>query len=117
MALLECKVMEEAQRAEEERIAREAEEARLAEIEEEKRIAEEERKRKEEEERRQAEEQRQAVIVLAEYRKNAEKAEADKIEAATTEFKKHEDADIELHKATTKVQREARARRGKRRRQ
>ena len=57
MALLERKVAEEAQRAEEERITRDAEEARLAEIEEENRIVEEEWKRKEEEEQRQAEEQ------------------------------------------------------------
>ena len=84
------------------------EEARLAKIEEE-RVAEEERKRKEKKEQRQAEEQRQAAIALAEYRKNVEKAEADKIEAARTAFKKHEDADVELCKATTKVQREAKA--------
>ena len=38
-----------------------------------------------------------------------EKAEADKIEAARTEFKKCEDMDVELRKATAKVQREARA--------
>ena len=57
MAHLECKVTEEAWRAEEERIAKEAEEARLAKLAEEKRIAEEERKWKEEEEQRQAEEQ------------------------------------------------------------
>ena len=50
MALLEHKVAEEAQQAEEERITREAEEARLAKIEEEKRIAKEKRKQKEEEE-------------------------------------------------------------------
>jgi hypothetical protein len=50
MALLERQVMEEARRAEEERIPKEAEEARLAMLAEEQRIAEEERKRKEEEE-------------------------------------------------------------------
>jgi flagellar biosynthesis GTPase FlhF len=82
LAFLERKNAEEAQRAKEERIVKEAEEAQLAKIEEEKRIAEEERKRREEEERRQAEEQRQAAIALAEYWKNVEKAEADKIEAA-----------------------------------
>ena len=115
MALLERKVAEEAQQAEEERITREAEEARLAKIEEEKRIAEEERKRREEEEWRQAEEQQQVAIVLAEYQRNAEqaeakKAEAERIEAAKVTFKKREDVDIKLRKATAKVQREAKAR-------
>ena len=114
MACLERKVAEEARRAEEERIVREAEEARLAMLEEEKRIAEEERKRKEEEERRQAEEQRQVAIALAEYQRNAEKAEADraeveKIEAAKATFKKHEDADVTFCKATAKVQWELKA--------
>ena len=99
MALLERKVAEE---AEKERIAKEVEEARLAKLEEEKRIAEEERKRREEQEQRQAEEQQQAAFTLAEYRKNVEKAEADKIEAVRTEFKKREDADVELRKATEK---------------
>jgi hypothetical protein len=47
---------------------------------------------------------------LAEYQKNAEKVEADKIEAARMAFKKREDADVELRKATAKVQREAKAR-------
>ena len=91
LAFLERKNAEEAQRAKEERIAKEAEEARLAKIEEEKRIAKEERKRREEEEQRQAEEQWQAAIALAEYWKNVEKAEADKIEVAKTSFKKRED--------------------------
>ena len=109
IALLEHKAAEEARQAEEERIAKEAEEAHLAKIEEEKRAAEEERKRREEEERRQAEEQRQVAITLAEYQKNTEKAEVDKIEAVRTEFKKREDVDVKLRKATAKVQREAKA--------
>ena len=46
---------------------------------------------------------------MAEYQKNAEKVEADKIEAARMAFKKCEDADVELRKATAKVQREAKA--------
>ena len=46
---------------------------------------------------------------MAEYRKNAEKAEAERIEAAKTVFKKREDADITFHKATAKVQQEAKA--------
>ena len=64
---------------------------------------------KEGEEWRQAEEQRQAAIALAEYQRNAEKAEADraeaeKIEAAKATFKKHEDVDVTFRKATAKVQ-------------
>ena len=109
MARLECKVTEKAQRAKEEKITKEAEEARLAKLEEEKRIAEEERKRKEEEEWRQAEEQRQAAIALAEYQRNAEKAEVEKIEAAKASFMKLEDADVTFRKATAKVQRELKA--------
>ena len=107
MALLECKVAEE---AEKKRITKEAEEARLAKIEEEKRIVEEERKRREEGEWRQAEEQQQAAIALAKYQRNTEQAEAKKVEAERIEavkvtFKKHEDTDVELCKATAKVQR------------
>ena len=105
MALLKRKVAEEVQRAEE---------AQLAKLEEEKRIAEEERKQKEEEERRQAEEQQQVAIVLAEYQRNTEKAEADRaeaerIEAAKAMFKKREDADVTFRKVTAKVQRELKA--------
>ena len=110
MALLERKVVEE---AEKERIVKEVEEARLAKLEEEKKIAEEERKRREEEEWRQVEEQQQAAITVAEYQRNAEQAEAKKaeverIKAAKVTFKKHEDADIELHKATAKAKAKAR---------
>ena len=70
------------------------------------RIAEEERKRREEEEQRQAEEQKQAAITLAKYQKNAERAEVERIEVAKAVFKKCEDVDVELCKATAKVQRE-----------
>ena len=60
------------------------------------------------------EEQRQAAIVLAEYQRNVEKAEADraeaeKIEAAKAMFKKCQDADVTFRKATAKVQRELKA--------
>jgi hypothetical protein len=51
----------------------------------------------------------EAAIALAEYQKNAEKAEADKREAERTEFKKWEDVDIALRKANAKVQRESKA--------
>ena len=52
--------------------------------------------------------------MLAEYQKNAEKAEVDRaeaerIEAAKAAFKKREDADVTLRKATAKVQRELKA--------
>ena len=46
---------------------------------------------------------------MAEYQKNAEKAEAEKREAERTEFKKWEDVDIALRKANAKVQRESKA--------
>ena len=55
------------------------------------------------------EEQRQAAIALAEYQKNVEKAEVERIEAAKTAFKKREDAEITFRKATAKVQQEAKA--------
>ena len=65
-------------------------------IEEERRITEEERKRREEEEWRQAEEQRQVAIALAEYQKNAEKAEAEVVKEVAVEFKKRENEAIAL---------------------
>ena len=46
---------------------------------------------------------------MAKYQKNVERVEAEKIEAARMEFKKREDVDVELCKATAKVQREAKA--------
>ena len=46
---------------------------------------------------------------MAEYQKNMERAEAEKIEAARVVFKKREDVDVKLRKATAKVQREAKA--------
>ena len=45
---------------------------------------------------------------MAEYQKNVEKAEVERIEAAKTAFKKREDAEITFRKATAKVQQEAR---------
>ena len=62
--------------------------------------AEEERKKGEEQE------QRQVVITLAEYQKNAEKAEAEKIEAEQAEFRRREDEVIALQKAKAKVKKD-----------
>ena len=52
------------------------------------------------------EEQQQAAIALAEYQRNAEKAEEEKKEVAKATFKKCEDADVTFRKVTAKVQRE-----------
>ena len=110
ITLLERQTAEEARQAEE-KIAKEAEEARLVKMEVERvaeRVAEEERKRKEEEEQRQVEEQKQVAITLAEYQKNMQKVEAEKIEAAA-DFKKRENEVLALLKAKAKVAREAKA--------
>ena len=110
ITLLERQTAEEARQAEE-KIAKEAEEARLVKMEAERvaeRVAEEERKRKEEEEQRQVEEQKQVAIALAEYQKNMQKVEAEKIEAAA-DFKKRENEVLALLKAKAKVAREAKA--------
>ena len=45
--------------------------------------------------------------MLAEYQKNAEKAEVERIEVAKTVFKKRKDMDMSFCKVTAKVQREA----------
>ena len=46
---------------------------------------------------------------MAEYQRNVEQAEAERIEAAKVSFKKREDADVELRKVNAKVQRELKA--------
>ena len=94
--------MENVQRDEEEWIAAEAKAAEEVRLAEEVRVVEEEWKRRE------AEEERQAAISLAKYqRKEAEKAEVQRIKAEKAAFKKQEDTDVVLHKA--KEQREAKA--------